>query len=125
MMISEFNDSARSLSKNKENSYCHSSRDYDNLKSIIARNEHVLIDIRKELKQKVNKTEFLSALSSKVALSDLTSLTQSFSNHDQDCSYQNSPQIIKEIVQQEVSSTLARMKSEKSEGNEQISKAIE
>ena len=46
---------------------------------MVLRNEQTLNEMRKEVKQKVNKTEFLSALASKVSLSDLTTLSFDFS----------------------------------------------
>jgi hypothetical protein len=67
-------DSHRSSSKNKENRHA-SSSDYDSIKSLVGRNEQALLDIRRELKQKVNKAEFLAGISSKVSLSDLTNIS--------------------------------------------------
>lgn len=84
-MISEFTHSSHSPSKNKENA--HHTHEYEHLKSIISRNEQLLIGMRKELSLKVNKTEFLSAMSSKVSLSDITNLTNNSLNLEEESSF--------------------------------------
>lgn len=79
MRVSEFNrDGSRSPARDKENAYKCSSMDLESVKTIVLRNEQALNEMKKEIRQKVNKTEFLSALGSKVSLSDLSTLSMDF-----------------------------------------------
>jgi ubiquinone/menaquinone biosynthesis C-methylase UbiE len=46
------------------------------------RSEQSMLEIRKELKQKVNKSEFLEGMGSKLSLSDATNLSFDFAHKD-------------------------------------------
>lgn len=119
MRISEFNrDSSRSPVKDKENYYGCSSLDLERVRAMVLRNEQTLNEMRKEIKQKVNKTEFLSALGSKVSLSDLTTLSLDFSERKNPS--QAYLQVIEEKVKIEVRNNLQNMELEHGKCNERL-----
>lgn len=89
----------RSSAHDKENRS--SSSDYESLKSIVSRNEQALIEIRRELKQKVNKTDFLAGLSSKVSLSDISTFSAEMQPQDHSCR-----QNVREEIEREVAHAL-------------------
>ena len=47
----------------------------ESLNSTLTRHEELLLELQKEIKSKVNKHDYLIGLSSKVSLSDITSIT--------------------------------------------------
>jgi hypothetical protein len=87
--------------RNKENqpSLAH----YETLKSIIGRNEQALLEIRRELKQKVNRSDFLTSIISKISLSDLNNLT--LNNLSDIHPQETTRQAIKEEVERELAQT--------------------
>lgn len=74
--------------------------------------------MRKEVKQKVNKTEFLSALGSKVSLSDLSTLSLDYSEKKN--LSQGYLQMIEEKVKIEVRNNMQNMEMEQGKYNERL-----
>lgn len=72
----------RSTSRNKENSCSISFGEFEYLRSIVLRSEQAMVEMRKELKQKVNKSEFLEGMGSKLSLSDATNLSFELNHKD-------------------------------------------
>ena len=119
MRVSEFNrEHSRSPAKDKENDYKCSSMDLESMRLIVMRNEQTLNEMRKEIRQKVNKTEFLSALGSKVSLSDLSNLSMEFAEKKH--SSQIYMQAIEEKVKAEVRNNMQNMEIEQSKSYEGI-----
>lgn len=108
-------------SSNKENLSSHAL--YESLKAIVGRNEQALIEIRRELKQKVNRNDFLTGISSKVSLSDLTNLSSISEFHLQDPSA-STKQAIKEEVGKEVAGVLQSLRREGQAEMLSVSKAV-
>jgi hypothetical protein len=69
------------------------------------------MEIRRELKQKVNRSDFLAGISSKVSLSDITTLSNISDIHPQE-SLANTKQAIKDEVEKEVAVALQSLQKE-------------